>query len=71
MLFKKDYQDLMKDFEKSRIEKLQEEREIVQQKTFTKWCNSFLSKVKKKFFLMVCFDQGLLNEGDYGLYIYI
>lgn len=38
----------MKDFEKSRIEKLQEERENVQQKTFTKWCNSFLSKVYYK-----------------------
>ena len=35
----------MKDFEKSRIKTLQQERINVQKKTFTKWCNSFLSKV--------------------------
>ena len=34
----------MKDFEKSRIKTLQQERINVQKKTFTKWCNSFLSK---------------------------
>ena len=36
--------DQMKDFEKSRIKTLQQERINVQKKTFTKWCNSFLSK---------------------------
>ncbi|RNA37482.1 spectrin beta non-erythrocytic 1 isoform X2, partial [Brachionus plicatilis] len=33
-----------KDFEQSRIKALQQERINVQKKTFTKWCNSFLSK---------------------------
>ena len=41
----KDYIDQMKDFEKTRIKALQQERINVQKKTFTKWCNSFLSKV--------------------------
>ena len=35
------------EFEKSRIKALQEERLHIQKKTFTKWINSFLQKVKK------------------------
>jgi hypothetical protein len=33
-------------FETARIKALQEERLHIQKKTFTKWINSFLSKVK-------------------------
>jgi hypothetical protein len=34
------------EFEKSRIKALQEERLHIQKKTFTKWINSFLQKVR-------------------------
>jgi spectrin beta len=33
-------------FETARIKALQDERMHIQKKTFTKWINSFLSKVK-------------------------
>ena len=35
-------------FEKGRIAVLQQERVYIQKKTFTKWCNSFLEKVRGK-----------------------
>ena len=36
-------------FEKGRIQQLKDEREMIQKKTFTKWMNSFLSKVSYLF----------------------
>lgn len=42
-------EDLMK-FETGRIKALQEERLGIQKKTFTKWMNSFLSKVRDTYF---------------------
>jgi len=33
-------------YEQERIQVLQQERVHVQKKTFTKWCNSFLEKVR-------------------------
>lgn len=33
-------------FERNRIKQLQDERVHIQKKTFTKWCNSFLNRVR-------------------------
>lgn len=45
-------EDVLK-FEQGRIKALQEERLHIQKKTFTKWINSFLLKVKKIFFFLI------------------
>ena len=42
--------DDLKDFEQGRIRFLQQERLKIQKKTFTKWVNSFLDKVKYSIF---------------------
>ena len=44
-------QDGLTKFEKGRIQVLQQERVYIQKKTFTKWCNSFLEKVKYEYSL--------------------
>ncbi len=40
------------DFESGRIWELQEERLHIQQKTFTKWVNSFLQKINIQVFFV-------------------
>lgn len=42
-------------FENERIKTLQEERMHVQKKTFTKWMNSFLVKVRSRISIRVLF----------------
>lgn len=39
-------EDSIVGFERNRIKVLQEERQYIQKKTFTKWVNSYLNKVK-------------------------
>uniref|UniRef100_A0A158QA40 Spectrin beta chain n=1 Tax=Enterobius vermicularis TaxID=51028 RepID=A0A158QA40_ENTVE len=45
-------------FEKSRIKQLQDERVHIQKKTFTKWCNSFLNRIKMEI------DDLFVDVGD-------
>lgn len=48
-----DLDDILEDetlyFERNRIQHLKDERIYIQKKTFTKWCNSYLNKVKLKY----------------------
>ncbi len=41
-----DYNDPTLYFERGRIKQIQDERVHIQKKTFTKWCNSFLVRVR-------------------------
>ena len=47
-------QDPTAKFEKGRIAVLAQERIHIQKKTFTKWCNSFLEKVKLCVWFLEC-----------------
>ena len=44
--YRMDEVDTTHDFEKGRIRALRDERLYIQKKTFTKWVNSFLTKVR-------------------------
>ena len=50
-------QDSATKFEKGRIQVLQQERIYIQKKTFTKWCNSFLEKVRDRSSALLLSDQ--------------
>ena len=43
-----DIQDETLYFERNRIQQLKDERVHIQKKTFTKWCNSYLTKVSRE-----------------------
>uniref|UniRef100_A0A0N5AM27 Spectrin beta chain n=1 Tax=Syphacia muris TaxID=451379 RepID=A0A0N5AM27_9BILA len=45
-------------FERTRIKQLQDERVHIQKKTFTKWCNSFLSRIRMEI------DDLFVDVGD-------
>jgi len=59
-------------YEQERIQVLQQERVHVQKKTFTKWCNSFLEKVrffvKAYFWLLVIFNS--MSVGFYQYFLF-
>lgn len=43
----------MRNFERLRIDALSKERESIQEKAFTKWCNSILRKVLKLLYFIL------------------
>ena len=55
------------DFEKGRIRALRDERLYIQKKTFTKWVNSFLIKVRIEVsFVTITIRVSHLNEINFG-----
>ena len=59
-------------FEKGRIKALQDERVYIQKKTFTKWANAFLEKVRVhqcndkiiEFATLCHLDDTMVRQGD-------
>lgn len=51
----------VQNFEKGRIKALQDERVYIQKKTFTKWANAFLEKVRNNHF---CFSVNALYKDE-------
>lgn len=54
MMEEEDLDDPTVYFERQRIQQLKDERIHIQKKTFTKWCNSFLTRVTICLRLPVC-----------------